>query len=154
MFVTFESFRPLITTAAAIVSAGVMLTFAWRKRTDLWLPGEHRAAAIWRTVSLATAVVLAALIIRYEHCSQIRELLVIAGVTLALCFIAVLGHWLLVKYLSEQRRKTRSALFDVGIIILYAAWNIGGTISLTAVAIAVMIEGFISMFSSSDRQES
>jgi len=139
MLVSFENFRPLITTAAALLSATTMLSLAWRKRADLWVPGEGRASAIWRTVSLGTGVLVAALIIRYEHCSQIRELLVLSGLAIAGCFAALLSHWLFVKHVSV-RRGTRAALFDVAIIVLYAAWNVGGTVALTAATIAVMIE--------------
>lgn len=134
----WEGLRPLVTTAAALISAAVVLLFAWRKRDDLSLPGGGRGAAVWRTVPLVTAVLAASILIRFDHCSYIRTLLSYAGKAVIVCVIALLLHWLLVKYVHTPRSTLTSVLTDASTILLYFAWNVCGTLALTSIAVAFL----------------
>lgn len=136
-----EDLRPLVTSAAALLSAVALLFFAWRKRDDLWLPGGKRAVTVWRTASLVTAVLVAILLIRFDHCSYIRTLLRLAGTTIIACIAALLLHWLLVRQVDPLESTWRNRFRDAGTIILYLGWNVFGTLALTAAVMALVNDG-------------
>jgi hypothetical protein len=118
-----------------------VLTFAWRRKADLWIPGSdngRRIEALWRTVALVSAVLVAGFYIRFDHCSDWPALLSLALKSLALCLCALLVHMLVTR--NAAPRAAVSGPFYIVVVVLYIIWNVTGTFALTGMAKASLFK--------------
>ena len=123
------------------MAAGLVIFLAWRKRSVLLLPRDQGLSAVLATATLIVAVLLGFVYVRYDHCSQIDELLRLVITSALGCFAALLAHLLLAKWLPRTEKKSRwHFLRDVGGIVLFLAWSITGSFALTCAAQALVIQ--------------